>query len=242
MSGPGGTAKKSLSVIIPAYNEERRLPKTVQEIERYLLSNGYDAEILIVDDGSRDGTKEVAAALEKSLTLVRLLTYPGNQGKGYAVKTGILAATRALVLYTDADHSTPIEEVEPLSEFIDRGCGVVIGSRKVRRSQLLIRQPPLREAMGRIFQTVISLIGLRGFNDTQCGFKLFTAEAGKRIFSRVKTRGFAFDVEVLMRARQLGYKIAEVGVRWRDAEGSRVHPVRDSLRMLVEILKMRQIF
>jgi dolichyl-phosphate beta-glucosyltransferase len=237
----GSLNGKSLSVVIPAYNEEKRLPKTVQDIERYLLANGYDAEILIVDDGSRDHTKQEAEALEKSLTLVRAISYPKNQGKGNAVRTGILEATRQLVVYTDADHSTPIDEVVPFAEYVDRGYGVVIGSRRVRQSELLVRQPLRRRAMGKVFQSLITLLGVRGFRDTQCGFKMFTRESGQRIFSRLKTRGFAFDVEVLMRAREMGYQIAEVGVHWRDAEGSRVDPIRDSIRMLIEILKMRQL-
>lgn len=232
---------KSLSVVVPAYNEEKRLPRTVREIEAFLLANGYDAEILIVDDGSKDRTKQEAEALEKTLTLVRAISYPKNQGKGNAVRTGVLQATRDIVVFTDADHSTPIEEVVPFVEYIGRGYGVVIGSRRVQQSKLVIRQSLRRRAMGKVFQSLITLLGVRGFRDTQCGFKMFTRESGQRIFSRLKTRGFAFDVEVLMRAQELGYKIAEVGVRWRDAEGSRVDPVRDSYRMLIEILKMRQL-
>jgi dolichyl-phosphate beta-glucosyltransferase len=230
---------RSLSIVIPAYNEEGRLPKTLEEIDAFLRERGYDAEILVVDDGSRDRTLERAREMTATIPSLRVLTYGRNRGKGYAVKTGVLAASRPAVLFSDADHSTPIADIDRLWAAYDRGCDVVVASRHLAQSQILVRQPVHRRAMGRVFNLVVSLFGVRGIRDTQCGFKLFRAEAARRIFSKLKTDGFAFDVEVLMWARHFGIRIAEVPVRWVDSPGSRVHPIRDSRRMFVEILKMR---
>jgi dolichyl-phosphate beta-glucosyltransferase len=231
--------RRSVSVIIPAYNEERRLPATLQSLHSFLDRPGYDAEIIVVDDGSRDGTRERASALK--LPLVRVLGYSRNRGKGFAVRTGVLAATREAVLFSDADHSTPVSEIERLWPWLDEGYDVAIGSRHAAGSQLIVRQPLRRRIMGRAFNLIVSFAGVRGINDTQCGFKLFRKDAARRIFSRLRTCGFAFDVEVLLHARRWGLRVREVGVQWTNSPDSRVHPVRDSARMLVEILKMRGV-
>lgn len=230
---------RALSVVIPAYNEERRLPGTLEAVSSYLESRGIEAEILVVDDGSRDGTR--AAAERLRLPTVRVLGYPRNRGKGYAVRTGVLAATRDPVLFTDADLSTPIEDLEILWACLDQGCHVAIASRLLAQSRILVRQPWHRRMVGRTFAGVVSLLAVRGFRDTQCGFKLFRSEAARRLFAPLRTVGFAFDVEVLLRARRLGLRVAEVPVRWVNSPDSRIHPVRDSGRMLVEILRMRGI-
>lgn len=228
---------RSLSVVIPAYNEETRLPRTLREIHGYLAERGYDAEILVVDDGSRDGT--AARARELALPSVRIIGYGRNRGKGFAVRAGVLAASKEAVLFCDADHSTPIGDIEAFWRPYDRGCDVVIASRHLARSQIRVRQPLYRRVMGKGFRFIVSLFGPRGIRDTQCGFKLFRAEAARRIFSGLRTRGFAFDVEALLRARAAGCRVAEVPVRWINEPDSRVRAVRDSWRMLIEILRMR---
>ncbi|HEX7901472.1 MAG TPA: dolichyl-phosphate beta-glucosyltransferase [Planctomycetota bacterium] len=230
---------RSLSVVIPAYNEERRLPATLARVRAFAASAGLDVEILVVDDGSRDGTREAVLRAAADAPEIRLLTYGGNRGKGYAVRAGVLQARREAVLFSDADLSTPIEELRALWPRLDQGCDIAIASRKMSRSRITVRQPWPRQVAGRVFNTVISTIGVRGFRDTQCGFKLFKAPVARRIFSALKTSGFAFDVEVLLRARRLGLQVAEVPVRWENSGDSRVSFVRDSLRMLREVLKMR---
>jgi len=231
---------RALSVVIPAYNEEKRLPRTLRAIDQYLAAEGYDAEILVVDDGSTDRTRDRVAELRTSIRSLRLLSYGKNRGKGYAVKIGILAAAQPAVLFSDADLSTPIEEVARLWARYEEGFDVVIASRHWPESGLIVDQPFHRKLVGRAFNTVISMLAVRGFRDTQCGFKLFRAEAARRIFGALRTERFAFDVEVLLRARRLGLKVAEVPVRWVNSPDSRVHLVRDSARMLLEVLRMRR--
>jgi dolichyl-phosphate beta-glucosyltransferase len=241
LSSPGTRVAtfRSLSVVIPAYNEEVRLPPTVESIHEFVTRHGYDAEIIVVDDGSTDRTFDAAAALQHRFSELRVLKQPRNLGKGAAVRAGVLASRRRTILFSDADLSTPIASLERLWPWLDRGYEVAVGSRSAPRSEVLRHQSFLRENMGRVFNRIIGLLGLRGFRDTQCGFKLFRAEAGKHLFRALKTRGFAFDVEILIRARRLGFKVAEVGVQWINSPDSRVHAFRDSARMLVEVLKLR---
>jgi dolichyl-phosphate beta-glucosyltransferase len=232
--------RRSLSVIIPAYNEEARLVSTVRDAHAFLIAQDYDAEILVVNDGSRDGTLGVATALERSLALLRVLTYPTNRGKGYAVRTGVLAARRSAILFSDADQSTPIDQIEQLWPWYDQGHDIVMCSRHLFESKHLVQQSIHRQLMGKAFHAVISLVGAGGFCDTQCGFKLFRAKVAKRIFKDLHTMGFAFDVEILIRAREMGYRIAEVPVIWKDKPGSHIRPVLDTVRMLEEVLTMRR--
>lgn len=231
--------RRSLSVVIPAYNEEARLPSSLKEIHAFLVNRAYDAEILVVDDGSRDHTRATVTKLQASLPLLRILGYPKNMGKGFAVKTGILAANCKAILFSDADLSTPIAEIDRFWPWFDSGYDIVVASRARQTSEIVVRQPFCRETMGRIFNAIVSMVAVRGIRDTQCGFKLFQRDAARRIFSKLVTHGFAFDVETLLRARRNGMKIAEVGVRWIDSPHSRVHPVWDSARMLIEVLRMR---
>jgi len=236
---PAATRPRSLSVVIPAFNEEARLPETLPRIHGFLAERAYDAEIIVVDDGSRDRTSERVNALRSSLPMVRLRTHAGNTGKGFAVLSGVGQATHEAVLFTDADLSTPIEEIERLWNAYDRGFDVVIGSRRLPGSQIPVVQPMHRRIMGHVFNGVVSLLCIRGIRDTQCGFKLFRTEALRRIVPRMRTQGFAFDVEILMRAREMGYRIAEVGVRWSDDRRSRIRPIQDSSQMLLQLLRMR---
>ena len=231
--------QRSLSVVVPAYNEEVRLPPSLLRIHSFLVDRGYDAEVLVVDDGSRDGTLARVEELRASLPLLRVLSYPTNRGKGFAVKTGVLAATRGTILVTDADLSTPMDNIDRLWSWYDRGYPVVIGSRGLAQSELVVRQRLLRESMGKTFNFIISMLGVRGLRDTQCGFKVFSAEAARILFGDLLTPGFAFDVEVLIRARLAGMKIAEVPVQWLNSPASKVRIVRDSLRMLLDVLRLQ---
>jgi dolichyl-phosphate beta-glucosyltransferase len=215
--------RRSISIIIPAYNEEKRLPATLAAVRAYLDASRWEfAEIVVVDDGSRDATAEVARRAG-----VRVLQNPGNRGKGYTVRHGMLEARGDWALFTDADLSSPIEELERLWSAVERdNVQVAIGSRAVDRSLVGVHQPALREAMGRLFNVVMRIVTGLPFRDTQCGFKLFETAAAREIFGRQRLEGFGFDVEVLFIAGRLGYRAAEVAVRWNNAEGTKVTLLR----------------
>lgn len=228
-----------LSIIIPAYNEEKRLPATLAAIQDYLAGVRWTWELLVVDDGSKDRTVEAARAAFRDARC-RVLVSPRNQGKGGAIRSGMLEAQGRFRLFTDADNSTPIEEVEKLlAAMRRRRAHVAIASRAMKESQLEVRQPLHREMMGRLFNLIVQVLALPGIRDTQCGFKLFTRRAAEQIFPRQQMPGFSFDVEILLLARRAGYRIAEVPVRWIDNPDSRVSPVKDSLRVFRDVLKIR---
>jgi dolichyl-phosphate beta-glucosyltransferase len=226
-----------LSVIVPAYNEEGRLAPGLRQALEYLARRGEPYELLVVDDGSRDATSQVAEAF--SPQGVRVVRHERNRGKGAAVRTGLLASRGRKVLISDADFSTPIEEVEKLERSLQDGTPLVIGSRGLADSQIRERQPFYREMMGRTFNLLIRLFGVRGIRDTQCGFKLARGEEGRRIASELKIEGFAWDVEMIWLARRRGYGIAEVGVVWVNSPDSRVDPIRSSFSMLRDVITMR---
>lgn len=211
--------KRSLSIIIPAYNEAKRLPASLVKVRAYLDAAPWDfAEVVVVDDGSTDDTAQVARDAG-----ARVIPNPGNRGKGYSVKHGILEAKGEWALFTDADLSTPIGEVEKLWSAVEReGASVAVGSRAVDRSLVGVHQPALREAVGRLFNLAMRLITGLDFKDTQCGFKLFQTGAGREIFSRQLLDGFGFDVEVLFIASRRGLRAVEVPVRWDNVEGTKV--------------------
>jgi dolichyl-phosphate beta-glucosyltransferase len=226
-----------LSVIVPAYNEERRLAPGLRQALEYLARRGDPYELLVIDDGSRDATSQVAESFAGQG--VRVVRHERNRGKGAAVRTGLLASRGRKVLVSDADFSTPIEEVEKLERFLQDGTPLVIGSRGLADSQIRQRQPFYREMMGRTFNRLIRMFGVRGIRDTQCGFKLARGEEGRRIASELKIEGFAWDVEMIWLARRRGYKIAEVGVVWVNSPDSRVDPIRSSFSMLRDVITMR---
>jgi len=214
----------ALSVVVPALNEEERLPRTLERIASYLGGRGGGYEVLVVDDGSRDRTAERAAAAGAAV-----LRNEANRGKGFAVRRGMLAARGARRLMTDADLSTPIEELERLCALMDDGHDVVVGSRALPGARIEVRQPWYRENTGRLFNLFVRALAVPGVKDTQCGFKLFSAAAARDVFSAARLDGFSFDVEALYLARRKGYRIAEVPVVWRNDAASRVSLVRGFL-------------
>jgi len=228
------------SIVIAAYNEEHRLPETLRRLQAYQKSQGGALEIIVVDDGSTDNTSLWALVLSLEVAGLRVIRYPRNRGKGFALRTGVLCSRGRMVLITDADLSTPIEELETLRPHLaSRTHQIAIGSRALVLSQILEAQPPWRRGMGRIFNRIVSELVLDGFSDTQCGFKLFTREAARTLFAEARVERFAYDVEILALARRQGYRVAEVPIRWADRSGSRVRPLLDSLQMLVDLVRIR---
>ncbi|MBI4824097.1 MAG: glycosyltransferase family 2 protein [Nitrospirae bacterium] len=229
--------KDSISVVIPAYNEELRILPTLNRLYEYLRANFRDFEIIVVDDGSKDGTSGIVGNI--ALSNIRLIQHPVNRGKGSAVKHGILSSKGSLILISDADMSTPIEEIEKLIPFIESGFDIAIGSRGLKESEIALRQPWHRENMGKIFNIFVRGFLVRGIKDTQCGFKLFKAESAKRIFEKCTIAGFSFDVEALFLARRMGYKIKEVPIRWLDSPDSKVRIIQEPAKMLIDLLRIR---
>jgi dolichyl-phosphate beta-glucosyltransferase len=230
-----------LSVVIPAFNEETRIGPTLENVFSYLSAQSYSFEVIVIDDCSTDATVSLVQKYFSNKSQGKIICNEKNLGKGASVKRGMLAAQGKFRLFSDADLSTPIEEVGRLVTFIPP-FDAVIGSRRVKGARINKRQPLLREAAGRIFSLLVRLIALRGFIDTQCGFKLFTAESAKKIFSLQKIEDFGFDVEILYIAtRLLGYKVKEAPVVWVDSPNSRVRVIKDSLKMFGDILKIRFI-
>ncbi len=225
----------SLSVVIPAFNEERRLPGTLSAILPYLRARGETFEVVVVDDGSTDRTADVA---EQAGPEVRVLKNPGNRGKGYSVRNGMLNARGEWRLMSDADLSTPVEELKRLEAAIRDGAEIAIASRAVSGANLEKRQSILRESSGRFFNLLVRWLHLPGIMDTQCGFKLFSAAAAEAAFRDSKLDGFAFDVEALVLAKKAGFKIVEVPVTWRNDEQSRVSFGR-GLAAFVDLFRLR---
>ncbi|MCI4444401.1 MAG: glycosyltransferase family 2 protein [Candidatus Aminicenantes bacterium] len=230
----------ALSIIIPAYNEEKRLGLTLRKIIDYFNSRKIQAEIIVVDDGSSDRTAEVAHEILTEWPASKVIIQQKNKGKGAAIKEGVLKASGELILYTDADLSTPIEEIEKFLPLTAEGYDVVIGSRALPGSAIRKRQSWIREHMGKAFNFLVRLMLIKGIKDTQCGFKLFRREAARKIFTQLECQGFAFDVEVLWLAQKFGYKIAQVPVVWVNSPESKVMLFRSSIRMFLDLLKMRK--
>ncbi|MBN9388503.1 MAG: glycosyltransferase family 2 protein [Chloroflexi bacterium] len=252
------TGQPFLTVIIPAYNEERRLPQTLQKTLTWLEQQPYRTEVLVVDDGSEDGTRRV---VEETLDLYARtedttgfrphlkLIANAHRGKAYAVRTGMLEGQGKYLLFTDADLSTPIEDFDRLLAWLEKDYDVAIGSREGQGARRF-NEPYYRHLMGRVFNLLVKTVTFSRFQDTQCGFKAFTREAAQVLFTKVQLYGenspkvqgamvTGFDVEVLFLARKLNYRVREVPVRWFHVSGSKVNPVKDSLRMIGDISKVR---
>ena len=228
-----------LSIVIPCYNEEQRLPPTIEHVERFFDARNEPYELILVDDGSGDGTRKVMEAAADRNGAIRVEALPRNRGKGRALATGVQAATGDEILLTDADLSTPIEELDNLQAALKDGAGIAIGSRALRGSRVEVSQPFYRVVMGKGFNLIVQAVLLPGIWDTQCGFKLFRADVARRVFAHLETDGFGFDPEVLYRARKEGVKIAEVPVVWRNSAPTKVSPVRSSFDMLKHVIRLR---
>jgi len=228
-----------LSIVVPAYNESGRLPGSLRRMREYFDAMGEEYEVLVVDDGSSDDTHGSSAALAESWPQLRVIRFERNRGKGAAVRAGMLAARGEHRLFSDADLSTPLEELPKLRDRLRGDTKVAIASRALADSQIYVHQQRRRELMGRTYNRLLQLLVLRGVHDSQCGFKVFTAEAAVACFEPLRTMRFGFDAEVLVRAQARGWEIAEVPVRWQHVEASRVNSVRDASRMLFDLLLLR---
>jgi dolichyl-phosphate beta-glucosyltransferase len=236
-----------LSIVIPAYNEESRLPSTLEAVRGFLASKPYTSEIILADDGSEDRTAEIATAFATQIPCLRVLRLE-HRGKAHTVRDGILTATGQFVMFTDADLSTPIHFADRLLSELERGADIAIGSREGEGAQRH-EEPAYRHLMGRVFNTVVRLLAVPGINDTQCGFKAFKAAVAHDIFSSARLydkdrtitgpRVTGFDVEILFVARKHGYRIVEVPVEWTHVSGSKVAPVSDSVRMFADVVRVR---
>lgn len=234
-----GSDGSGLSIVVPAYNEARRLPGTLPRVIEYASRLGEPAEIIVVDDGSTDGTGDVAAAAARPGDPVVVLRSSPNRGKGAAVRQGMLAARFGHVLFTDVDLSTPIEETAKLRAALARGADVAIGSRRLAESDVQMHQPWLRELAGLTFSGLVSVLLLPGIHDSQCGFKIFRRSIARELFGLQRLDGFGFDAEVLWLARRLGHRVTEVPIVWRDDNRSNIRLVRDSGRMLLDLGRVR---
>lgn len=228
-----------LSIVIPAYNETGRLSAPVREASRWCRSRRQSFEIVVSDDGSSDGTAELVGQLSVEIPELRLVRSPRNRGKGHAVRLGVRSARGANVLLADADGATPIAELARLEAQIQAGADVAIGSRALRAEGHAVHRRWYRHLIGRTFHAFVRIAGVRGIRDTQCGFKLFRASAAQELFARSRIEGFSFDVEILLLAQRLGYRIAEVPVAWTHQPGSRINLITDSARMAFDLLRLR---
>jgi dolichyl-phosphate beta-glucosyltransferase len=227
------------SLVIPAYNESSRIRPTLDKTLRHIGEQKWDAEIVVVDDGSRDDTAEIVREYARTHPQVRLVQNPGNRGKGFSVRNGMLHASGDICLFSDADLSSPIAEAEKLFAAIAGGADVAVGSRWLRAELQTERQPLYRQVFGRIFNLLLRIVLGLHFKDTQCGFKAFRRDAAQRIFPLQKIERWGFDPEILFLARRMGLKTVEIPVTWAHSEGTRLHPFRDGIRMFGDVMQIR---
>ena len=229
-----------LSIIIPAYNEERRLPRTLDSIFAWTQTRPYPTEIIVVDDGSSDRTSEIVTSGEKKYSGLRLVSNGKNRGKGFSVRHGIIEARGEIALFTDADLSTPIEEADKLLAAIrDNGFDGAIGSRALDRSLIVVHQSIIREQAGIFFNRMVRWIMGIEFSDTQCGFKAFRRERARIIFEQQRVERFGFDPEILFLAKRNGLRVAEVPVRWSHDAATKVNVAGDGIQMFLDLLWIR---
>lgn len=229
----------TISIVIPAYNESARLGPTLERVLAFVHQHAWDAEVIVVDDGSRDNTAEIVRSFAQRDGIVRLLQNPGNHGKGYSVRNGVLHAHGETVLFTDADLSAPIEEAPKLLQALNEGADIAIGSRWMRSELQTRRQSLPRQILGRIFNGLLRMLLRLDLKDTQCGFKAFRREAAEAIFPKQRIEGWGFDPEVLFLAHTLGYSVAEVPVVWAHDDRTRINPLADGSRMVADMLRIR---
>jgi glycosyltransferase involved in cell wall biosynthesis len=227
------------SIILPAYNESARIAATLDKILAHGAERGWNVEVMVVNDGSNDNTAAIVRDYARKHAVLRLLENPGNRGKGYSVRNGMLHATGDILLFSDADLSSPIEEADKLFSAIAKGADIAIGSRWVDRRLQIRRQPLYRRLFGRIFNLALRMILGLQYKDTQCGFKAFTRRGAQAIFPLQKIERWGFDPEILYLAKKLGFTVREVPVAWSHRDGTRIHPLRDGVRMFSELLKVR---
>jgi glycosyltransferase involved in cell wall biosynthesis len=227
------------SIVIPAYNESARLGTTLEKVLAYVHAQQWDAEVIVVNDGSRDNTAEIVRSFAAKDSALRLIENPGNHGKGYSVRNGMLHAKGSIVLFSDADLSSPIEEAPKLFQSLATGADIAIGSRWLRAETQTQRQPFHRQVMGRIFNLLLRITLGLNFADTQCGFKAFKRKAVDAIFPLQKIERWGFDPEILFLARKFGFTVQEVAVAWGHSGGTRIHPLVDGSRMFLEMLRIR---
>lgn len=232
------TKDKTVSFIIPVYNEEARITKTLQKVLTYFSKVCYSTEVIVVDDGSIDNTPQLLQTFSND---VKVISFPKNRGKGAAVRTGMLSANSKYRVFSDADLSTPIYEIEKILQKLELGADICIGSRALDPSMIKEHQPFYREFMGKMFNKFVQMLIIKGIEDTQCGFKGFTARSAEILFSRCKIDGFSFDVEMLYLAQKLNMKIEQVPVEWYNDKRTKVNPIRDSVNMFYELLKIKKI-
>jgi len=227
------------SIVIPAYNESARLGATLEKVLAYVHAQGWDAEVIVVNDGSRDDTAEIVRAFAAKDPALRLVENPGNRGKGYSVRNGMLHARGRIVLFSDADLSSPIEEAPKLFHALEQGADIAIGSRWLRAETQTQRQPLHRQLFGRIFNLMLRVtLGLQ-FKDTQCGFKAFKQPAVQAIFPLQQIERWGFDPETLFLARKFKFRVQEIPVAWGHSGGTRINPLVDGSRMVMETLHIR---
>jgi len=228
-----------LSVVIPAYNEEKRIGNTLEKIISYLKTKDFKSETIVVIDGCTDSTIEVVKRYEQMVHKLTIIENETTRGKGYSVRRGMLESKGDIVLFTDADLSTPIIEAEKLFFWLDKGYDVAIGSRSMKESQVEIYQSFIRRSMGKIFNRIMKLLVFKGFKDTQCGFKCFKRHVVDNVFRKQMISGFAFDVEILLIARRQGFRIKEIPVRWLNSPYSTVHIIKDSFFMPYDLFRVK---
>ena len=227
------------SIIIPAYNESERIASTLERVLLYAGEQHWSVEVIVVDDGSGDSTTDIVSAQMRKNSAVQLLQNPGNRGKGYSVRNGMLHAKGEVLLFSDADLSSPIEEAHKLFAAIEGGADLAIGSRWLQSELQTRRQPMHRQLFGRVFNVLLRVVLGLSFKDTQCGFKAFSRESAEVLFPLQQIERWGFDPELLFLARRFGFRVAEIPVAWAHREGTRLSPLRDGIRMFGEMLRIR---
>ena len=229
----------SVSIVLPAYNEAARIASTLEKVMGYAQRHGWNAEVVVVNDGSTDNTAEIVRGYAGRHSSLRMVENPGNRGKGYSVRNGMLHATGDILLFSDADLSSPIEEADKLFAAIQAGADVAIGSRWIDTGLQVRRQPMHRQVFGRMFNLALRAVLGLNFKDTQCGFKAFSRRAADVVFPQQQIERWGFDPELLYIAKRAGLRTVEVPVAWSHREGTRINPLRDGMRMVLELFKIR---